>query len=65
MKIKFKENGVDRELEVGNVVITDKDGINYCFCQDKARGIEVLGDRRNGRLYLEPYTSNKVTILML
>lgn len=63
MKIKFKENGVDRELEVSKVVVTDKDGFDYRISQDYVRGIEVLGDGMDGNMYVEPHTSNQVTIL--
>ena len=63
MKIKFKENGAERELEVSRVVITDKDGFDYRISQDYVRGIEVLGDGIDGKMYIEPHTSNQVTIL--
>jgi len=64
MKIKFEENGIKREIDVRKVVVTDKDGYDYRICQDYVRGIEVLGDSFQSRMYVEPSTSNQVTILM-
>lgn len=64
MKIKFKENDVERELEVSKVVVTDKEGFDYRISQDYVRGIEVLGDGIDDKMYIEPHTFNHVTIFM-
>lgn len=64
IKIKFDDNGVSREIEVRKVVVTDKDGNVFRICQDFAAGIEILGDSMDGRMYVEPHTTNQITVLM-
>ena len=44
MKIKFKENGEDRELDVNKVIVIDRDGIPFRITQDFEKGIDVLAD---------------------
>lgn len=62
MKIKFTENGVERELEVARVRVIDKDGYSFRIMQDVERGIEVLADTLDGKFCVEPHMSNQVTL---
>ena len=39
MKIKFTENGKERELEVARIRVIDKDGYSFRIKQDVERGI--------------------------
>ena len=64
IKIKFDDNGVSREVEVSKVVVTDKDGHIFRICQDYEAGIEILGDGLDGRIYVEPHTTNQITVLI-
>ena len=62
MKIKFKENGVERELEVSRLRVIDKDGYTFRIRQDIERGIEVLADTCDGTFCIEPHVSNEITL---
>jgi hypothetical protein len=62
MKIKFKENGEDRELDVNKVIVIDRDGIPFRITQDFEKGIDVLADTLGGTFCVEPHTSNNVTL---
>lgn len=62
MKIKFKDSGVERELEVSTLRVIDKDGYTFRIKQDIERGIEVLADNMDGRFCVEPRMSNEVTL---
>ena len=62
MKIKFKENGEDRELDVNKVTVIDRDGIPFRITQDFEKGIDVLADTLDGTFCVEPHTSNNVTL---
>ena len=63
IKIKFDDNGVSREIEVRKVVVTDKDGNIFRISQDFVAGIEILADGLDGKIYVEPHTSNQITVL--
>ena len=64
LSISFKENGERRTVEVDRLEVLDKDGCKFTINQDVERGIKVKGSTLEGRLYVDPHTPNKVTLLI-
>lgn len=65
--MKIVERNTDGEIvpvkEAKKICIADKDGNVYRITDDIEHGLEIIAE--DGRIHIEPHTSNHITILTI